>query len=73
MFIRLDDPAFPTDRLVIDGGQATGKTWLNFTSTGNSRLGLATTGNGIKVVDAVNGATTTGDAFALAISCRPGL
>ena len=72
MFIRLDDPAFPTDRLVIDGGQATGKTWLNFTSTGNSRLGLATTGNGIKVVDAVNGATTTGDAFALGHKLQAG-
>lgn len=63
--IRLDDPAFPTDMLVIDGGTATGKTWLNFTNTGDAGLGLATTGNGIKVVDAINGATTDAGAFAL--------
>jgi len=65
MSIRLDDPAFPTDMLVIDGGQATGKTWLNFTNAGDAGLGLATTGDGIKVVDAINGATTEAGAFAL--------
>lgn len=70
--IRLDDPAFPTDRLVIDGGQATGKTWLNFTNTGDAGLGLATTGNGIKVVDAINGATTEAGAFALGRKLQAG-
>lgn len=65
MSIRLDDPTFPTDMLVIDGGKATGKTWLNFTSAGGAGLGLATTGDGIKVVDAINGATTEAEAFAL--------
>ncbi|MFY2979778.1 autotransporter domain-containing protein, partial [Klebsiella pneumoniae] len=39
--IRLDDPTFPTDMRVIDGGQATGKTWLNFTNPGDAGLGLA--------------------------------
>ena len=65
MSIRLDDPTFPTDTLVIDGGQATGHTTLNFTNRGDSGLGLATTGEGIQVVNAINGATTTNDAFAL--------
>ena len=72
MSIRLDDPTFPTDMLVIDGGQATGKTWLNFTNTGDAGLGLATTGNGIKVVDAINGATTEAGAFALGRKLQAG-
>ncbi|EJT4821468.1 AIDA repeat-containing protein [Citrobacter freundii] len=70
--IRLDDPTFPTDMLVIDGGQATGKTWLNFTNTGGAGLGLATTGNGIKVVEAINGATTEAGAFALGRKLQAG-
>ncbi|MEW7314022.1 AIDA repeat-containing protein [Buttiauxella gaviniae] len=70
--IRLDDPTFPTDMLVIDGGTATGKTWLNFTNTGDAGLGLATTGNGIKVVDAINGATTDTGAFALGRKLQAG-
>ncbi|MRT14318.1 autotransporter domain-containing protein [Enterobacteriaceae bacterium RIT711] len=70
--IRLDDPAFPTDMLVIDGGHATGKTWLNFTNSGDAGLGLATTGNGIKVVDAINGATTDAGAFALGRKLQAG-
>ncbi|WP_427248067.1 AIDA repeat-containing protein [Yersinia enterocolitica] len=70
--IRLDDPTFPTDMLVIDGGTATGKTWLNFTNTGDAGLGLATTGNGIKVVDAINGATTDAGAFALGRKLQAG-
>lgn len=70
--IRLDDPTFPTDMLVIDGGRATGKTWLNFTNTGDAGLGLATTGNGIKVVDAINGATTDTAAFALGRKLQAG-
>lgn len=70
--VRLDDPTFPTDMLVIDGGQATGKTWLNFINTGDAGLGLATTGNGIKVVDAINGATTEAGAFALGRKLQAG-
>jgi antigen 43 len=70
--IRLDDPTFPTDMLVIDGGRATGKTWLNFTNAGDAGLGLATTGNGIKVVDAINGATTDTGAFALGRKLQAG-
>ncbi|EMB8466171.1 AIDA repeat-containing protein [Enterobacter hormaechei] len=72
MSVRLDDPTFPTDMLIIDGGTATGKTWLNFTNVGNAGLGLATTGNGIKVVDAINGATTEAGAFALGRKLQAG-
>lgn len=70
--LRLDDPTFPTDMLVIDGGRATGKTWLNFTNAGDAGLGLATSGNGIKVVDTINGASTDAGAFALGRKLQAG-
>ncbi|HBN4695301.1 TPA: AIDA repeat-containing protein, partial [Escherichia coli] len=57
MRVRLDG-SNTSDQLVINGGQATGKTWLAFTNVGNSNLGVATSGQGIRVVDAQNGATT---------------
>ncbi|EBH8768927.1 autotransporter adhesin Ag43 [Salmonella enterica subsp. enterica serovar Freetown] len=72
MNINLANSDFPADMLVIDGGQATGKTWLNFTNAGDAGLGLATTGNGIKVVDAINGATTDAGAFALGKKLQAG-
>ncbi|MGU3413943.1 autotransporter-associated beta strand repeat-containing protein [Enterobacteriaceae bacterium C34A] len=54
------------DKLVIDGGKASGQTTLNIDI---SRLGAPTHGNGIEVVEALNGATTTAqstrDAFTL--------
>lgn len=54
------------DKLVIDGGTASGQTKLNIDI---SRLGAPTHGNGIEVVEALNGATTTAqstrDAFTL--------
>ncbi|WP_240078410.1 autotransporter outer membrane beta-barrel domain-containing protein, partial [Escherichia coli] len=46
------DGSNASDQLVINGGQATGKTWLAFTNVGNSNLGVATSGQGIRVVDA---------------------
>ncbi len=61
-----------TDQLVINGGQATGKTWLAFTNVGNSNLGVATSGQGIRVVDAQNGATTEEGAFALSRPLQAG-
>ncbi|HBE7872721.1 TPA: autotransporter adhesin Ag43 [Escherichia coli] len=64
MRVRLDG-SNASDQLVINGGQATGKTWLAFTNVGNSNLGVATIGQGIRVVDAQNGATTEEGAFAL--------
>lgn len=55
------------DRLIIDGGKASGSTLLNVDGSG---LGAPTVGDGIEVVTALNGATTTAqttrDAFHLA-------
>ncbi|EHK0925114.1 autotransporter adhesin Ag43 [Escherichia coli] len=66
------DGSNASDQLVINGGQATGKTWLAFTNVGNSNLGVATTGQGIRVVDAQNGATTEEGAFALSRPLQAG-
>lgn len=56
------------DRLIIDGGKASGNTLLNVDGSG---LGAPTVGDGIEVVTALNGATTTvqtsRDAFHLAV------
>jgi outer membrane autotransporter protein len=56
-----------TDRVVISGGAASGHTTLQVRNVDG--LGAATAGNGILLVDAVNGATTTAqtskDAFSL--------
>ncbi|EON6866151.1 calcium-binding autotransporter Cah [Escherichia coli] len=71
MRVRLDG-SNASDQLVINGGQATGKTWLAFTNVGNSNLGVATTGQGIWVVDAQNGATTEEGAFALSRPLQAG-
>ena len=55
------------DRLIIDGGKASGSTLLDVDGSG---LGAPTIGDGIEVVTALNGATTTAqtsrDAFHLA-------
>ncbi|EEU5945917.1 autotransporter adhesin Ag43 [Escherichia coli] len=71
MRVRLDG-SNASDQLVINGGQATGKTWLAFINVGNSNLGVATTGQGIRVVDAQNGATTEEGAFALSRPLQAG-
>lgn len=44
------------DRLVVDGGSVSGTTLLNVDGSG---LGAPTAGDGIEVVSAINGATTT--------------
>lgn len=54
----------PTDRLVINGGSATGTATLKVNNTGGP--GLLTKADGIEVVVAANGATTTANAFSLA-------
>lgn len=54
----------PSDRLVIDGGTASGTSRLAITNVGGP--GATTTGNGILVVDAINGATTNAGTFSLA-------
>ncbi|WP_307866986.1 autotransporter outer membrane beta-barrel domain-containing protein [Variovorax sp. E3] len=60
--------AGPSDRLVINGGTASGKTSVQIANVGG--LGALTSGNGIEVVTAQNGAKTTAqttkDAFSLA-------
>jgi outer membrane autotransporter protein len=53
----------PSDRLVIDGGAATGNTSVHVANVGGP--GALTTGNGILVVDAIGGATTSPAAFTL--------
>ncbi|WHS29945.1 autotransporter outer membrane beta-barrel domain-containing protein [Brucella sp. NM4] len=58
----LGGDASPSDQIVIDGGTATGQTGLvinNINGTG------APTTDGIKVVNAINGGTTTTSAFFL--------
>ena len=54
----------PSDRLVVNGGTATGTTTLTIHNT--TGPGEPTTANGILVVNAINGATTAPGAFALA-------
>ena len=59
----LGDDASPSDKLVMDGGTASGTTGVSVVEAGGS--GDATTQDGIMVVEAVNGATTDSGAFAL--------
>ncbi len=59
----LDTDGSPSDRLVIDGGSATGTSGLIIANTGGG--GALTTSNGILVVDAVNGGVTDPAAFRL--------
>jgi len=65
----LGDSTSATDRLILDGPGATasGNTQVQIVNLGG--LGALTTGHGIEVISAVNGATTTAqstrDAFAL--------
>jgi outer membrane autotransporter protein len=54
----------PSDRLLINGGTANGNSSLRINNAGGG--GALTTGNGILVVDAINGGTTVPGAFALA-------
>lgn len=54
----------PSDLLILNGSPATGSTFLNIKNTTGE--GELTFGNGILVVDAINGGTTTSNAFSLA-------
>jgi len=60
----------PSDRLIINGGSATGSTSLTIHNT--TGPGAETTGNGILVVNAINGGTTMPGAFALTGEVRGG-
>ncbi|UIP23749.1 autotransporter outer membrane beta-barrel domain-containing protein [Achromobacter deleyi] len=53
----------PSDRLVINGGTASGATSLLVTPSGGA--GALTVGDGVLVVNAINGATTAPTAFSL--------
>jgi len=53
----------PSDVLMIDGGQATGSAALSIANAGGP--GALTAGDGILVVDAVNGGATATNSFAL--------
>ncbi|NEI72352.1 autotransporter outer membrane beta-barrel domain-containing protein [Rhizobium lusitanum] len=54
----------PSDRLIVDGGTITGNSTLAVKNT--TGPGALTTGDGILVVDTVNGATSVPTAFTLA-------
>jgi outer membrane autotransporter protein len=54
----------PSDKLVIDGGSATGQSQLAITNVGGT--GALTRVNGILVIDAINAGTTVPTAFTLA-------
>ncbi|WP_275269520.1 AIDA repeat-containing protein [Pantoea ananatis] len=57
------DSSSPTDKVVIDGGRATGNTNLNVLNHGG--LGAQTAGSGIPVIQAINGAATDAGAFSM--------
>lgn len=65
----LGGDASPSDKLAINGGQATGTTNLLVSNVGG--LGAQTTGNGIMVVEALNGATSA-NSFQLARPLQAG-
>ena len=60
----------PSDKLVINGGSATGNSFLRITNAGGP--GAETVANGIQVVQATNGGTTAPSAFALPGEVRGG-
>ena len=60
---RLGDDSSPSDRLVISNGEASGLTSLGIVNAGGG--GGATLDDGIMVVRAINGATTSDSAFVL--------
>lgn len=58
-----DLPSKSIDRIIIDGGTATGTTAIRLLD--QSGLGAKIDGEGIEMVSAINGATTASDAFRL--------
>lgn len=64
----------PADKLVVNGinggGSASGNTFLRVHNIGG--VGAQTTNNGILVVEAIQGATTTSNAFSLSAPLRSG-
>jgi outer membrane autotransporter protein len=66
----LGNDSSPSDRLVIDGGHASGNSPLSIRNTVGA--GALTVANGILVVDAINGGTTAPGTFSLANSVVAG-
>ncbi|WP_447920220.1 autotransporter family protein [Achromobacter aegrifaciens] len=60
----LGDDSSPSDKLVIDGGNASGASQLRIKNAGGP--GALTTASGIQVVEVVNGGVSGSGAFALA-------
>ena len=60
----------PSDKLIINGGSATGSSFLRITNAGGP--GAQTVANGIPVVQAIGGGTTAPGAFTLAGEARGG-
>lgn len=60
----------PADRLVVDGGTASGNTGIQVVNLGGA--GASTTADGILLVQAVNGASSGSSAFALAQPAQAG-
>lgn len=60
----LGDDSSPSDRLVINGGTATGNSLLRIVNAGGP--GAQTVANGILVVETINGGTTAPGTFSLA-------
>ncbi|MPZ33196.1 MAG: autotransporter outer membrane beta-barrel domain-containing protein [Rhodospirillales bacterium] len=59
-----------SDKLVVSGGSATGTTGITVNNVGGT--GAASRADGILVIQAVNGATTAGNAFSLSRSVSAG-
>ncbi len=66
----LGNDASASDKLVISNGSATGSTVMNILNVGGG--GASTVADGIMVVQATNGATTSAGAFALASGLSAG-
>ncbi|MFC7288264.1 autotransporter outer membrane beta-barrel domain-containing protein [Herminiimonas glaciei] len=61
----------PSDKLIINGGTASGNSFLRIANAGGT--GAETTGSGILVVEAINGGTTAANAFALGAPAVAGI
>ena len=66
--IETDDSV--SDRLVLSGGTGSGTTGLKVTNVGGN--GAGTVANGIEIISATQGASTTPDAFTLAAPVKAG-
>lgn len=68
---RLDGDGSPSDQLVLDGGTASGTSRLQINNVGGT--GVAIEQDGIQVITAQNGATSSTSAFSLAAPVKAGI